>query len=125
LLDQVLPAKCGAMMVALIFTLVTKHQRLSSHGLTSTMRYHINITAFDDHAVWIQNKISRISLVVDRSDDAPAMSITAASGRVEIEIEPEALPIRCFGLMLKILTCSMMVLFIYQHVMDNLWRSIY
>mmetsp|Transcript_12013 Transcript_12013/g.12078 ORF Transcript_12013/g.12078 Transcript_12013/m.12078 type:complete len:208 (-) Transcript_12013:281-904(-) len=88
--------------------------------LDFTMKDHGRITAFDDHTVWIQNKVSRISLVVDRSDNAPAMSITAASGRVEIEIEPEALPIRCFGLLLKIVTCSMMVLLIYQHVMEDL-----
>mmetsp|Transcript_26613 Transcript_26613/g.30725 ORF Transcript_26613/g.30725 Transcript_26613/m.30725 type:complete len:492 (+) Transcript_26613:388-1863(+) len=62
--------------------------------LDFTMKDHGRITAFDDHTVWIQNKVSRISLVVDRSDNAPAMSITAASGRVEIKIEPEALPIR-------------------------------
>jgi len=63
-------------------------------ALTFPMEDHGPLHAFDERTAWIQNDVSRVSLVVDRNDGAPEVSIAATGGRVEVTVEPGALPMR-------------------------------
>mmetsp|Transcript_21930 Transcript_21930/g.41410 ORF Transcript_21930/g.41410 Transcript_21930/m.41410 type:complete len:737 (-) Transcript_21930:284-2494(-) len=62
--------------------------------LTFPMEDHGPLRAYDARTAWIQNDVSRVSLVVDRRDGAPEVVIAATGGRVEVTVDPGALPVR-------------------------------